>query len=334
MRYRIEFKTYRRKFRIFVPLYPGLWMHREGIIIRLEDEEGRAGFGEVAPMPWFGSETQKQAIEYLNALGGRIDHQAIRNIPDNFLCLRSAIEMALILLGESQRSWKTKTINTAGLLPSGWKATDGLKHAMKDDYKVLKIKVSGEPVKDIAVVRALLDKLPFWVRLRIDANARLNEHTARRWLEFLEGKPIDFLEQPLPPEDIDSMRLLTCKFLTPLALDESVAGFAQLKSTVEAGWTGPLVVKPSLLGDIRSFLSWRERCPCRIIFSSAFETSFGYEGILRVAAEVPGREVHGLGTLSFMEDDGLCIHKDGAKLKAGQIGVAQLHKLWERMPSK
>ena len=64
MAYQVEFRPYRRRFRQALKTHHGSWTHREGIIVRLVDAEGRRGFGEIAPLPWFGSETQEQAINF------------------------------------------------------------------------------------------------------------------------------------------------------------------------------------------------------------------------------------------------------------------------------
>ena len=47
----------------------GEWMLREGFILRLEDDEGVAGFGEVAPIPWLGSETLEAAESFWRFFG-------------------------------------------------------------------------------------------------------------------------------------------------------------------------------------------------------------------------------------------------------------------------
>ena len=59
--YRLEFRRYCFPFGRTVRTAHGPWAEREGLLVRLEDEAGRSGYGEVAPIPWFGTETLAEA---------------------------------------------------------------------------------------------------------------------------------------------------------------------------------------------------------------------------------------------------------------------------------
>ena len=57
----LSFRRYRLPFRAPLHTAHGLWTERTGIIVRLSDPEGRSGFGEIAPLTDFGTETLVQA---------------------------------------------------------------------------------------------------------------------------------------------------------------------------------------------------------------------------------------------------------------------------------
>ena len=74
-----DFRPYRRPFLRPLETHHGLWSDREGIIIRLRPSPAtdtstpqlqesllsrQGAFGEIAPVPWFGSETLEQAIAF------------------------------------------------------------------------------------------------------------------------------------------------------------------------------------------------------------------------------------------------------------------------------
>ena len=63
MNYRFQYLPYRRVFRRSLVTAHGEWSHREGIVVRLEREDGAFGFGEIAPVPWFGTETLEVALK-------------------------------------------------------------------------------------------------------------------------------------------------------------------------------------------------------------------------------------------------------------------------------
>ncbi len=78
---RFEFRPYRRPFRQPIKTSHGEWKVREGIILHLSDERGRSGFGEIAPIPWFGSETLEQALEFCCQLSSIITKETIFSVP-------------------------------------------------------------------------------------------------------------------------------------------------------------------------------------------------------------------------------------------------------------
>ena len=70
-------------------------MEREGIVLRLENERGRVGFGEVAPIPWFGTETLAEAGNVLRKLGDMVEAAVLEGIDERQGCLRFALASAL-----------------------------------------------------------------------------------------------------------------------------------------------------------------------------------------------------------------------------------------------
>ncbi|MCD8481330.1 MAG: hypothetical protein LR015_00825 [Verrucomicrobia bacterium] len=57
MRYHMQWKVYTRRFRVPLETAYGIWSERTGVLLRLEDDAGRVGFGEAAPLDQFGGET-------------------------------------------------------------------------------------------------------------------------------------------------------------------------------------------------------------------------------------------------------------------------------------
>ncbi|MBM3856214.1 MAG: o-succinylbenzoate synthase, partial [Verrucomicrobia bacterium] len=54
---RLQYRRYRLPFHAPVRTAHGVWMQREGLLVRREDERGAVGYGEAAPLPDFGTET-------------------------------------------------------------------------------------------------------------------------------------------------------------------------------------------------------------------------------------------------------------------------------------
>lgn len=93
------FKPYRLPFRQPLRTAHGSWTERRGLLVRLEDAGGRVGFGEVAPLPWFGTETLDEAEAVLRSLGGRVTPEVPGQVPERFGCVRFALACALQPLG-------------------------------------------------------------------------------------------------------------------------------------------------------------------------------------------------------------------------------------------
>jgi L-alanine-DL-glutamate epimerase-like enolase superfamily enzyme len=72
--------------------------------------------------------------------------------------------------------------------------------------------------------------------LRVDANAAWNAKHALRMIELLLDYDVEFVEQPLPPQDLDGLRFVRERSPLPIIADESciTAGdVAQLAGIVD-----------------------------------------------------------------------------------------------------
>ncbi len=95
MSYSFCFRLYQRRFRQPLITSHGVWKVREGIIIRLSDRSGNVGWGEIAPVPWFGSESLAQAIAFCQELGSEVSEEVIASIASDLPASRFGFESAL-----------------------------------------------------------------------------------------------------------------------------------------------------------------------------------------------------------------------------------------------
>ena len=314
MKYRFEYLPYRRKFTRPLATARGLWEYREGLVIRLETEDGNYGFGEVAPVPWFGTETLDGAFDWCKGQGEWID---LRNsLPVDLPCCQWAVFSAQSAIEEEPLK---RVFPVAGLV-TGPRVFEEKQVAGFQTFK-LKIGVANPEVEQ-AQVDGLVSELEDGQCLRLDANGGLSERDFKSWLDFLEGKPIDYLEQPLEVSLENRMLELVEPYSTSLALDESVTGLDSLKRW--ENWPGVLVVKPSLLGWVE------ENNLPRMTGSSVFETAFGFEASLQFLARHQKTDTAiGYDTNALLEKDGWSIRGSGSTLAAGEVTNADLQTLWE-----
>ena len=293
MNYRLEFRRYRLPLRAAVRTAHGVWSEREGVIVRLEEKEGVAGFGEAAVIPWFGTETADEAGAACRELGASVDDARLASVPVRLRCLRNALAAARVEIERANENRErrvggsTPYLPVAALLPAGRAALAEIPPKAEIGFRVFKWKVG---VGDIADELALLDDvcaaLPGGAKLRLDANGAWDRRKAERWLERCAERPVEFVEQPIATEAKGAQDLLlglASDFPTPLALDESVASDGDVERWLGAGWRGVFVAKPSLLGDVAGTLEKFARAKATVVFSSALETAAGAKAALRVA---------------------------------------------------
>jgi O-succinylbenzoate synthase len=343
-RYQLQFHPYRHRFRQPLRTSHGIWQIREGIIISLSDRTGRVGKGEIAPVPWFGSETMAQAIEFCHQLGKNVTKATIASIEDVLPACQFAFESALTQLeqeGKQDREKQKqeentfKSLNYSYLLPAGAAALKNCQNLAEKanknpDYTLFssnaakssldsptsdrlliphspitfKWKIGVKPLaEEIAILQQLTQILPAKAKLRLDANGGLTVEEARTWLEVTDGiARVEFLEQPLPPQQLETMLGLSNDYATPLALDESVANLRQLADCYERGWRGILVIKAAIAGSPRRLRQFCQQHLLDAVFSSVFETQIGRLAVLELAIELsnPHRAI-GFGVQQWWE---------------------------------
>ena len=323
--YSIQYKKYQRHFRKPLQTASQTWAIREGLIVRLEDDEGRIGLGEVAPVLGFGVETLGDAEEWLQNLGGSWAPGEM-GVPESLPCCQFAISGALGWShGDFDLAGGVCEMETAGLLPSGEAAIDRQKGMLAEGYGVFKWKIGvGEVEQEMEIAEALVKQ----GRIRLDANGGLDEREMGEWFQFLqENEGIEFLEQPLAVGEWRRAKDLAEEFGVGkrVALDEEVSRGGDIQRLRAEGWPGIFVVKSALAGWIG-----KERF-AEAVHSSALETSIGKETALRLAVGSPYSLGFGVGEL--LEEDGLDFHPNRCRIPVGHIGVMEMQNVWERISS-
>ncbi len=306
MQYNFSFHPYKRRFCQPLKTSHGVWKIREGIIIRLRDNFGNLRFGEIAPLPWFGSESLTQALAFCQGLGGKFSE--VEAIPPELPCCQFAFESALknfshpptLPLSHSPTLYSY-------LLPAGEDALVKWLDIWKAGAKTFKWKIGvNETNQEIKIFERLINELPEGVKLRLDANGGLTVDNAIEWLKVCDRYPnkIEFIEQPLSIEHFDLMLDLSKNFATAIALDESVSNLSQLENCYQKGWRSIFVVKAAIAGSPSRLSQFIEENNIDVVFSSVFETSIGRNAVLDLAAQFnnPNRAL-GFGVNHWFNED-------------------------------
>jgi o-succinylbenzoate synthase len=216
MGYRFEFRPYQHKFVTSLMTSHGSWDIREGIIVRLTDETGKIGWGEIAPISWFGSETLEQALEFCRQLPEEITQETIFSIPDELSACQFGFESAWetnrqdeavrcgasalggcadlkhlawgSLDGANCRAKNAKFFGYSALLPAGEAALESWQKLWKEGYRTFKWKIGVYPIaQELEIFELLSQILPASAKLRLDANGGLRYEEAQLWLKTCDN---------------------------------------------------------------------------------------------------------------------------------------------------
>lgn len=301
----LDFFSYRRPFVSPLRTSQGTWAVREGFLVHYQFN-GQTHWGDVAPLPTFGSESLVQAAEFLTqaAVDG-VDARALQGLP----CC------AFALGGAGLKPGVFVNYPVAGLLPSGAGAWEALEKKMAQGYRCFKWKIGVDAVSvEIERLLSMLAGSPAAIRFRLDANAALSPADLGIWLTALteHRHRIEFLEQPLAVGLEEQMADAMRAYGVPIALDESLT-FSNYSSS-RHDWLGPLVIKPALMGNVRDLARRLAPVASRVVLSSAFESKVAIETILFLAEALPQLQYAlGFDTATAF-DDSLTFHLQQARL--------------------
>lgn len=230
--YLLHIRRYSLPLRVAVRTAHGIMRERDGIILRLEDEAGTVGHGEVAPVPGFGGGTAGEAEKELRGLGSADAATGARRVGADDLAemvgrggwVGFALESALaamrrgsdIALGSvvfaaprlGAGGEKTRRVGdnpphlpdflpVAALLPAGRRAVEKIGPLAEAGFRTFKWKVGVDAVgEELPLLEDVCAELPAGARLRLDANGAWDRRTAERWLERCAERPVEFVEQP------------------------------------------------------------------------------------------------------------------------------------------
>ena len=238
----------------------GASTQRHNVLVYLDD-----GVGEAAAVPYYG-ETQEGIIEYLNSVPDLGDDPfdldgVLAKRPVGSRAARAAIDEALHdLWGKKlgQPLYKLLGLNPTHVpltcLTIGIDEPETMAEQAKvSGYPILKIKLGSE--KDEAILTAIRNVAD--AKLQADANAGWSREQALDLIPRLVDYNLEFIEQPLPVDDVEGYFWLKEKLKTqnvkiPIFADETAKTSHDVVKL--AGAVDGVVVKAMKAGGLREAL--------------------------------------------------------------------------------
>ncbi|HYJ33639.1 MAG TPA: o-succinylbenzoate synthase [Candidatus Binatia bacterium] len=328
----VRLLPYRLRLREPWPTVEGPITEREGVLIALEDSNGRIGLGDAAPLAGFGLETLGSCAAALRGAARRLTGLPEESYLEGAANLthlapvaaapaaRHAIDLALhdlaaraagrsigALLG-GDAALEVVPVNAVVPRVAPERAATLAREALEAGARVLKLKVGGVALaEDLARVRSVREAAGGDVAIRLDANQAWGEEEALAAIAALRVYEIEYIEQPVAASNLRALARLRREGGVAVAADESVTDLRAARRVLDAGAADILVLKPMVLGGLhaaRQVAALATERGVRIVVTSLVESAVGRTGALHLAASLgPAPHAHGLATGSALAED-------------------------------
>jgi L-alanine-DL-glutamate epimerase-like enolase superfamily enzyme len=233
--------------------------------VRLTDQDGHEGWGEAAPSRFYG-ETAESVAAALEFYGSAlpVDPFNVEAAEGHWATMlrgnaaaRAGLSAALHdLVGKRlgvplYRLWgldpcaAPKSTFTIGL---DTPERIGAKVREAEQFPILKVKLGTD--RDLEILRAIREATD--KEIRVDANCGWTVKGAIRMLPILDEFGVTVLEQPLPPEDLDGLAVITAQADIPVIADESCMTATDIPPLV--GKVDGINIKLAKCGGLREAL--------------------------------------------------------------------------------
>ncbi|WP_210405420.1 mandelate racemase/muconate lactonizing enzyme family protein [Rhodophyticola sp. CCM32] len=161
-------------------------------------------------------------------------------------------------------------------------------------FRSFKLKVGLDPEQDIALVRKAREVLGPSANLRVDPNGAWTPAMAKRMMARLAPYDLQYLEQPLPVEDIAGAALLRAASPVPICIDEGAYTLQETMTAIRMGAADVILVDPHETGGLWSCLKAGAVCEAAGIhvgMHSGGELGLTQAAYLHLAASMPNAKI-------------------------------------------
>ena len=224
----------------------------ENVLVRIADDAGHVGVGAAAPTAYYG-ETMADALAALPSLlvavedaddphaQQRVERRLRERSPDT-PAARAAVSVALADLAATRQAeplYRRWGLDPEAVPPTSY--TIGIDTPERMAEKAVAAREAGSPIlklkvgteDDRARVEAVCEAAPE-ARLRVDANGAWEPADAVAATRWLADRNVEFVEQPVPADDIEGLRAVQEDGALPVAADESCVTASDVPTVADA----------------------------------------------------------------------------------------------------
>ena len=269
MKHQRRYFLFRQTFQTPLKTSKGVWRTRASLVLREDDGNGRVSFGEFAPIPGSPDEDLSMVTEEAKAWArGEDNADQLDYLVPAIQSLKSSIWTKMgegCKISESAKLWGINNSANCGVV--------------KRKLGLL------SPKEEIPIVLSWLSQLPTEVKVRFDPNESFSRDDLLRWTDALSHhSSVQYIEQPTGRKDDEWLIEHSLSSPIPLALDEALFRLKSRDEILQLPKNLYLVIKPILFNDWELLLELLCEEDRKIIFSTVFESPFGYEALIRLCS--------------------------------------------------
>lgn len=301
---------------------------RRNVWVRITDDDGVEGWGEAAANAYYGetAETVGAVLSrYADVLADATDpfalealESAVHRAVGRNAAARAAVSAALHdLVGKRLnvpvwRLWGLEPRAAVSSYTIGIDEPERVRERVEEaaGYGVLKIKV-GTP-RDAEVLGVVRRHAPD-ARIRVDANTGWTVKQALGLLPLLEELGVELVEEPIPADDLDGLRMLRERSRIPIVADESCRTADDVVRLV--GCVDGINIKLAKCGSLREALRMVHVARAhrmRVMLGCMVESTLGIAAAVQLAPLVDDVDLDGAALLANDPFAGPGIGQDGA----------------------
>jgi L-rhamnonate dehydratase len=162
--------------------------------------------------------------------------------------------------------------------------------AISQGFQTIKLKIGMGEESDIEFVRTVRQTVGPRIRLRADVNGAWCIGTAKRQMRKLEQYDLEYVEQPLPLEDLAGHAYLRKLSSIPIALDESAYTLQDVSAIVRAEAADVILLDPHEAGGLlptRKAAAVAEAAGIPVTLHSGAELGISTAANLHLATTIP-----------------------------------------------
>lgn len=208
---------------------------------------------------------------------------------------------------------------------------------INEGFNVLKVKVGIGSIKDdITRIHAIRERVGNEPKLRLDANQGWNAKEAVRAIRMMEdaGLEIEFVEQPVPAQDLEGLKQVTDYTDTLIMADESVFQMNDAKRVLEMRAADLINIKLMKSGGIYNAIkinSLAEANGVACMVGSMIETKIGITAAAHFAASHPNIHYYDFDAPLMLAKDMVVggVIYEGSKMSftnAPGLGISRVEK--------